>query len=493
MSLPMSEIIKVDSEIEKNASTENGFGNILFIDSLKNEKFNVDIFDSFDGIAQKYSEQSEVYNAGNAWFSQSPLPNNFLVAKWNDKSTSSILTGARVEKQAIDFASYGKTGGFSININNNIINVVPDLSNVSSYADIASVINSELSKNNSSSVIKYNASTQSFDISSIDVGSSTNIDFATKIDDESIQDISLDLGLNQDAGAEIIQGQDKEDFSTFINNTKAINSNFYFITLSNSIHDDERIIEACRFIETQKNVIGIVTDVYDNDTSHNFVNDLNELGLTRTFINYDELKQYSQVAIMAKFSSINYSSSNSVINPKFKVLNNIKVSGVDIDIKSKLDKYNINYYTNVGNYPMYSDGFMQAKDLYMDTIVYLDWINEQITLAEFNTLYGVDKVSNTDNDEGIIVNMIDQVCRQAKRNGIIAGGYVSERMKNEIKKTTGTDDFDGYLSDGYLIYSAPTSSQSEDDRAKRKSTEKTVFLLGSGNINFIETTIKYQQ
>ena len=85
----------------------------------------------------------EVYEAATAYYSQNPTPNNFIVLGVFGTNTPATLTGSAPATLAAMKAI--TAGGFDITINGTITHVSAiNLSGVTDYASIATIINNKL-------------------------------------------------------------------------------------------------------------------------------------------------------------------------------------------------------------------------------------------------------------------------------------------------------------------------------------------------------------
>ena len=87
--------------------------------------------------------------------------------------------------------------------------------------------------------------------------------------------------------------------------------------------------------------------------------------------------------------------------------------------------------------------------------------------------------------------VIEDACRKGVRNGGLAPGKVSLGLTNTIRSVTGDSTFDGYLSNGYLVYMPAASSLSAADRAARTPPPYSVWLKGSGAAHFLEANLVF--
>ena len=91
---------------------------------------------------------------------------------------------------------------------------------------------------------------------------------------------------------------------------------------------------------------------------------------------------------------------------------------------------------------------------------------------------------------GRIQATVEAVCEAGRFNGGIFPGRVSEATSNDIRRTTGSE-FDGFLGRGYLVYVTPVVTEAQ--RNARQAPPTTVWLRGSGAVNFLEVTLTFSE
>ena len=91
-----------------------------------------------------------------------------------------------------------------------------------------------------------------------------------------------------------------------------------------------------------------------------------------------------------------------------------------------------------------------------------------------------------------VQNVIEAVCERGIVNGGIAPGQLAPSLANEVQQATGNNDFNGFLTTGYLVYIRPLALQSRADRTARKSPPAQVWAKGSGAIHFLDIAVIFE-
>jgi hypothetical protein len=501
-SLSTDKIVKVSTSIEQTSSTlQVDFGVGLFItldDGLGTEANRIKSFSSFDDVADTFDVGSQPYNAGLAWFSQTPGPKNIIIGRWYQSDTTAKLFGGVVTASVSDFSDLGATGYIAIGIDGVNYDVNVDLTTVVSYSEVATAIEASLVTVGAPVTVIYDAVKKIFVFETTTVGSSATLSYTQA------PVTGIDLGVlvraTADSLSRLDEGQNAETLTDAVIAIKNLNPGFYMVSLDNSVSNYAYIQELAQYIETQR----LVYFAQSNDPTMLTLGEttsiayaLYEAQLQRTTMTYTAQDDYKCLSIAAAFSSVNYDANSDVITAKFKTLYGLTPDSFTDSDYQALESKRVNFYAQyssnlVGGEALYAEGYCFNNNVYIDVIIALDWFNNAVQTSVIQTLKSSKKVAQTESGEAIIVASIDSVCQKAISNGMIAGGFVTDVLKNNIISVTGNQNFDGNLIRGYLIYSSPTALQSPADRAARKATEKYVWLKGSGAIHSVDIIVTFE-
>jgi len=494
MALSLDNIVRISDQIESVGVLRRDFGIGLFFttdDTLGTGSSRVAVYSNFTGdMADVFPESSEPYKAGNTWFSQSPFPKNLVVGRWIVNDVSARLYGGSGLDSVSSFAALAMTSYFKITIDGVDYEVNPDLSAVSSYADIALEVQNELTGSGASVAVTYSSTNSRFEIVSGSVGAVSTLSYAV------VPSTGVDLGvlmlLDQANAVQLDNGADAETIPEALSAILALNDSWYWLMHDNSLFSEDNIESLANWTESgrymlavQSSEVGILTPGETSTVAYQ----LFQQQFSRTFVTYSGSSDYKGVSIAARFSSVNFNAGNSVITAKFKSLPGLLPDDITQTQVAELESKRVNYYTTFATDSIYSEGECCNNSVYIDVRYSLDWYANAVQVEVYDLLRASGRVPQTAQGEASIVAAIDSVSRQALSNGMIAGGVVSEPMKLDIILTTGNSDFDGSLNKGYLIWSQPTSEQSQADRAARKDTAKKVWLKSSGAIHEVEVDV----
>lgn len=494
MALPLDSVVKVVSSIEAVGVLRREFGIGLFFTSdttLGTGSNRVAVYSGLNDLSSTFAEGSEPYKAGNAWFAQSPFPRNLVVGRWINSDVSAQLIGGKVTTSVSEFAALADTGYFAISIDNFSYDVNVDLTSVASYSDVATRVQNALTTAGASVTVQYDPTISGFRVLSGSIGSSSTLSYG--VQPATGVDLAPLMSLSSDTASQLDQGADAETIPEAINAISALNDSWYFFIMDNTLFNQANVESVSNYIEAGSYMFAGQTsesNVLITGETSSVSYKLFQEQLERTWMTYSgSADQYDSASIAARFSSVNFESANSVITAKFETLPGQTPDDLTPTQAQELERKRVNYYTNFSNDPGYAEGTCFNNSVYIDIRYSLDWFVNAIQVDVYDLLKGSGRVPQTDSGEASIVSVIDGVCRQALTNGMIAPGVVSEVMKSDIIATTGNSNFNGNLNKGYLIWSQPTSAQSQADRAARKATAKKIWLKSSGAIHTVDISV----
>lgn len=500
MALSLDNIIKVSDSILATGVLRQDFGVGLFItndDRLGLDENRVAVYDNFTTLAKQFPD-GEVNKAAKAWFSQSPLPKNLVIGRWNNTKTPAQLTGGKIETSVEDLAKLKETGKLRITIDKNYKDIAVDLTNVKDYDEVAMQLQGALTGKGDAVTVAYNDTTTSLAITTTNAGKNYTIDYATKADDATEKnDLSELLKLSKATAEEKHNGTDGENLTDALAAISVLNDTWYFVMVDHTLPDYEVVLmRLSDYIGTSRYMGALQTcdaGILDSSETASLAYKLHEKQAVRTWLTYSaKAEEYKEVSIAARFSGVNFSANNSVITAKFKTLPSMTPDTLTLKDIQTLEKKRVNYYTKFANSAIYSEGTTCSDDAFIDVRYALDWFVNAIQVDTFNLLKASGRIPQTEQGQSVIVDVLNRVCRQALANGMIAGNQISEAMTNDIRSTTGNNDFNGFLPNGYLIWSQPVAEQSLSDRNQRKATAKKVWLKSSGAIHSVEIIVNLE-
>ena len=120
---------------------------------------------------------------------------------------------------------------------------------------------------------------------------------------------------------------------------------------------------------------------------------------------------------------------------------------------------------------------------YLDERIGADWLQNRIQTDCYNLLYTTaTKVPQTDAGMNLIKTVIANACTVAVQNGFVAPGVW-------LGPNVGTLRTFDVLTSGFYVFAPPVSTQSQADRAARKSVPFQVCCKLAGAVHLISISV----
>lgn len=273
---------------------------------------------------------------------------------------------------------------------------------------------------------------------------------------------------------------------------RAVNYEWYACYSCAAVKADHEAITA--WVQTQMSNSGIASTVYffDDGTSDslggvadNVFSHIKALSYNRAAGLYGTTQSavypnnaYMGAAMMGVAMGLNTGLANSAFTMKFKQLVGVAAEPLTQTQVNMLEGNNANCYLNYGNYYNILEQGVMCNGQFIDEIINLDMLVNNIQLSVMDLLYGSVKVPQTDSGVTQIINKINQACEQAVNIGFLAPG---KWTGSAILNLNPGD----MLAKGYLVQAAPISAQSDADRQARKSPSIYVAIKEAGAVHSV--------
>ncbi|MGY0790959.1 DUF3383 domain-containing protein [Azospirillum argentinense] len=211
------------------------------------------------------------------------------------------------------------------------------------------------------------------------------------------------------------------------------------------------------------------------------------LGYDRTFYQWSSTKPYAICAMFGEGCTVNYNGANTTITFMWKQQPGVVAESLNSTQAAALDANNYNYYANFNNNTAITVNGKLASGHFIDEIWNADWFGSSIQSAVFNLLFTTPtKVPQTDAGMHLIGTTIEAVCAQAVNNGFLAPGVWNSAGFGQYQQGD-------WLPKGYYVYVPPIASQSQADRAARKSVPIQVMAKEAGAVHDVAISVTVNQ
>ena len=439
-------------------------------------------FTSIQDVGDTLDEATEPYKAAAAWFAQDPAPQNLYIGRWATEDVATTLRGGTP-------AALTALAAANSTFNLNGTNFTVDLSSASTYAEVATAVQTQIANTITGATFVHN--TTAFLLTLADASAITDGVFKPHSGGTGT-DISAALGMAAASNPTYKQGSDAELIAGAINAVLAV------------IPDDVTIVMVDNGVPASVTVSSTTEQTYDalaaaaeasqlfaflpersdaalvaNETA-SLAARIFALQNNRTPVVYDAAAGgHKAVSAAALYSAQDFNVPASIITGFGKTLPGQAADIIGTTGLAELNRKRTNWYTYVGGLPTFGEGWSPKAGTWIDARYWLDWMANELELAAFNAARASRRLTVAQ-----LYAALDEAMQKGVRSGGIGvGRTVSAAMKADIIQTTGNNAFDGVLTDGYLIHIGRLADQPQVDIDNRMSPPVKVFAAGSEAIH----------
>lgn len=473
MTLAVGNFVNVSIAIAVKAAAKKGFGTLVFTTPNASALTVVERYRTYDSMAAvtKDFPTGEVNVAATAYYSQNPVPLNFIVLGIFGTSSPASLTGAApVSLPALKAIT---AGGFDITINGTLIHVdTVNLSACADYAAVATIINNKLG-----SVATCTYATGAFKIQTTLANDTATLTYAAS----DVQALAAGLGIMPASGGVLVQGRTAEKPVDALNAFIGMSYDGYGFCVDKVYRDTTDAETVADWAQANQKVFFNTTNNANTLLTAGtcIASTLKTKALTRTMTLYSSrTNEYPCASVAGRAFTVNFEGTNTTITLMYKKMPGISVEDLGPSQYKNMIAKNCNAFVNTaGNY-MFANGAM-ADGTWFDTIHGVDWLTNAIQTNVFNLLYQTTtKIPYTDAGVGMIVQKMEQSLRQGVRNGLLAPGATTEGE---------------YLPLGYSITTVPVSDVDASDKGNRVYNGITFECVGAGALQGVTITGSFSE
>lgn len=492
--LNVSDFVDVLVTLEPAAAQTRNFGAGLILSDtdLVDVNERIRLYTQLDAIAQDAGVNSAVYKAASLFFSQEPQPQLIYVGRWARTATAGLLHGASLSAQQRLLTNFtGITNGsFRISLNGTGYDVTGvDLSGALNLNGVANVLQTALAAKLANTTVTWDASLSRFTIKSPTTGTTSSVSYATPVSPASGTDISGLLHLTSADASPPVLGVAAESLPAAIANLADLSNDWYSlqVAVDTPVSDSDHIA-AASLIEGLGNsrIYGITitnANVLDSATTSDLASQLQDLNLSRTYFQYSGNNAYAAESLFGRAATVDFAGSNTTITLAYKQEPGVVAERLRESQFQALLSKNCNAFVRVQNGTAIVFPGKMANGDYFDERQGLDWFQNELQTALYNLLYLTPtKVPQTDGGMDLIKSVIKATCLKAVNNGLVAPGLWTGPSFGALK----TGDA---LPSGFYIYAPPVATQSEADRAARKSVSFQIAIKLAGAVHFIISAV----
>ncbi|WCS27235.1 DUF3383 domain-containing protein [Methylobacterium sp. NMS14P] len=487
----ISDFVSVSVTISRTAALYRNFGIGLILGSTPgviDTSERLRFYTGITGVAQDFGTSAPEYLAALAYFSQSPQPGALFIGRWAQAATHGHIRGATLSpmQRLLSVFTAVSNGSLSLSIDGTARNITGiNLSSALNLNGVASAIQTAIAAVVPGVTVKWDAVYNRFDIVSPTTGTASSVSYATA--SGSGTDLGPLMHLTSVDASAPVPGIAPETLVSAAATLANMSTAWYALLLAPaSAPLDSDVIAVASFIEgiatSQSRIFGVTTqnaNVLDGTQSADLASQLQSLNLARTFIQFSSNNAYAAASLFGRIATVDWEGSNTAITLAYKQQPGIASENIAESQFAALKAKNCNVYIKVNNGTSIVWAGVMTDGDFIDERVIADWFQNRIQVDVYNLMYGTQtKVPQNDAGMTQIGNRIKSSCEIGVTNQSISEGIWLGPPIGPIN--TGDN-----LPKGYYVYYPPVATQSDADRAARKSVPYQVLAKLAGAVHLV--------
>lgn len=263
-------------------------------------------------------------------------------------------------------------------------------------------------------------------------------------------------------------------------------SNWYGLHLAIPEADypsDADVISVAAAVEasTVSRIFGITTDEPETlvaTATEDLPSKLKAAKYSRTFTQYSTSSRYAALSAFSRAFTVDFTGSNTTITLKFKQQPGVTYETLTTSQATNLEAKNCNVYVLYENDTAILEQGVMANGDFFDERHGLDWLQNAVQTADFNTLYtNTTKIPQTDAGTTSRIANIELVLDKAVNNGLFAPGNWTGGPVGQL----GNGDM---LTKGYYTWAESVDDQLQVDREARKGVPIQIAGKLAGAVHY---------
>jgi hypothetical protein len=307
------------------------------------------------------------------------------------------------------------------------------------------------------------------------------------------QDVSALMGLQASQALPLVPGYASESPLQAVAALDAISDAWYGLMFAASVQpSDNDNLAIAAFIEADDvtRMFGITiqnTDVLSSQVNNDLASLLKALHYEQTFTQYCSSNAYAVASIFGRLFTIDFAGQNTMIDVMYKQEPGIAAESLTTNEANVLQSKRCNVYVNYDNGTSILQYGTMAGPVFIDETYGIDAMQNAMQTAVFNVNYtSTTKVPQTDQGTNQFVNALAGVCQQFVNNGFLAPGQWNAAGFGQLVQGQ-------FLKLGYYIFAPSVATQSESDRAARKSVPIQIAGKLAGSQQTVDVLVTVNQ
>ena len=480
--LSVGRLIRTTVNLSPKSAQRRGFGTLLVIgdsDVMSPSDNPVPYTDSAS-VGAVYGLNSPEYLEAQAYFSQTPRPQQIMMGRWARTDGAAVLRGGvlNATEQLMSSWTSVTSGTFTIGVGTPSVPkaiTVPTLAAQTNLNGVAAQITAGLTAATAGVTCLWDG--DQFVFKTVATGSTAALTFLTS--SGSGVDLSSKIKGTAALASTPTPGFDAEApvdaYSRMVNKSAL----WFGSTFAASVKPtDDQNVAVAAFAEglELERMFGITitnTTVLDSANSTDLASRLKALGYKRTFTQYSA-NPHAAASLFGRAFSVNFSANRSTITLMYKQEPGIVAEYLDEAQAQTLKAKNCNVFVNYVNDTAIIQYGVMANGAYFDEVHGLSWFKDALQNAEYNLLYtSKTKISQTDPGQNQLIATAAAACEEAVNNGLCAPGQWNADGFGQLSRGD-------YLPDGYYIWTSPLALQDQAIRETRTAPPLRIAMKLAG-------------
>lgn len=487
--IPVRKIVNVTVQVAAMAPAAPTFSRCLCVGSSARLPTydRLRLYNDLDGVAADFQSTDEEYRFAQLFFAQSPTPDELMIGRCLASAfAGSIRSGSRSELLVLYTAV--TNGGFDVTVDGTLRHVTGvDLHSVTDLDGVAAAVQVALRSAGATDATVIDNGSQ-FVITSGTTGANSAVGYCTS-PAYPYTDLSALMGLTAAQGAGKTAGGAGEDIADSLAAFNQIDGSWYGFHCTKEVEDVD-LAAASLWAEanTKFHFITYASSLaYDGGSTADLGSTLKAAQYTRTLIQCSSTTDYACGSAMAKLLQVNYDQINSTITLEFKQEPGVLPENLTASQYTTLEGKNYCYLGTVSNGFIMIFNTKTPSGRFADEIVNIDWFKADAQNNVFTALAtSPTKVPQTDKGMEVLLQAAAKTCEKAVRNRMAAAGVWTHDGFGSLNNGD-------FLQQGYYLYAPPVASQSDADRAARKTPPIQGALVGAGAFHSVDIVFNFQR
>jgi hypothetical protein len=486
--LSVNDVVSVSVSLAPTAAQQRNFGSLLIlgdspvIDTVSRMR-------SYTGLAEvaaDFGGTAPEYLAASLFFGQTPQPQQLYIGLWAKAAQSGRLVGAVLgsSQQALANFTAVTAGTFNCMIDGTAHALTAiTFAAALNLAGVAGILTTALG---GSAVCTWDAQNEQFNLTSATTGITSSVAFATS---GVTGDVGLLFGFETGQGGFSAPGVAAETPLACATLFATLSGAWYGLMFAASVMPvtaDYVAVGGLIAGLSTSHIFGVTTQdptVFDAGSDADVAS---QLAQGRSFVQYSSSSPYACAAAFGIAFTVNFNGLNTVLTLMFKVEGGVTAETLTETQAATLIAKNCNVFVNYNNATAILQDGVMSNGFFFDVVHGTDWLQNFIQTALFNVLLTSPKVPQTDPGVTRLVATVTQGCETGVSNGLIAPGTWEGPPIGNL--ATGQA-----LSTGYYVFAPAVATQSQADRAARKSPLITAAIKLAGAIHSVSVLLNVNQ